>query len=108
MLFLVTSAGAAYAVDAEVQVEARHFVLRCKAAVVRIVVVVVASVQVCDTERLLHAPPMRYQAVDGNLRGSDSGITVVASLGASKALLLRLALGGLDARRLAALKFGRC
>ena len=106
MLFLVTSTGAAYAVDAEVQVEARHFVLRCKAAVVRIVVV--ASVQVCDTKRLLHAPPMRYQAVDGNLRGSDSGITVVASLGASKALLLRLALGGLDARRLAALKFGRC
>ena len=94
MLLLVTPASAAYAVDAEVQVEARHFVLRCKAAVVRIVV---ASVQVCDTERLLHAPPMRYQAVDGNLCGSDSGITVVASLGASKALLLRLALRGLDA-----------
>ena len=77
MLFLMTSAAAAYAVDAEVQVEARHFVLRCKAAVVRIVVV--ASVQVCDTKRLLHAPPMRYQAVDGNLRGSPRANSALAA-----------------------------
>ena len=105
MLFLVTSAGAAYAVDAKIKVEARHFILRCKAAIVHIVV---ASVQVCDTKRLLQAPPMRYQVVSWNLCGRDNGITVVARLGASKALLLRLALGGLNARRLTALEFGRC
>ena len=90
-------------VDAEVEVQARHLVLRSHAVLTSVSVMVAyihtIIVNVSDTQRLLHAPSVLCMALDLGICCGRTALSYNVGgclIGASKPLLPRLALRGLN------------